>query len=51
MYPIYTGETNALAMKKQTQFTLIKENAFHVSDDIYIDSNWIPLLEWEEMSK
>lgn len=51
VYPIHSDEINALAMKKKTEFTLTKDIAYHVSDDIYDESNWIPLLEWEEMSK
>ncbi len=37
---------------KSTQFDLNKSKAWHVlPGDIYDESNWIPLLEWEERQK
>lgn len=51
VYACLDGVTSDNAeLKKKTQFKLDKSQAWHVSDDIYKEENWIPLLEWEKMS-
>ena len=51
VYPIAAGENNSTRMKNASSFTLEKENASHVSSPICDESNWTPLLEWEEENK
>ena len=45
------GEWNAPELIDRTEFTLDKNNAWHVEKDIFDESNWTPLLEWEEKNK
>ena len=45
------GEWNAPELIDRTEFTLDKNNAWHVEKDIFDESNWTPLLEWEEENK
>ena len=33
------------------EFKLVKENGFHVSENIFLPENWIPLSEWEEKNE
>ena len=53
VYPTYSNEFNPEYMrdKKAKTFTLDKTQSFHVSNDIYEPSNWIPLLEYEKNAK
>ncbi len=51
VYPIAAGENNSTRMKNASSFTLEKENASHVSSPITDESNWTPLLKWEEENK
>ena len=50
VYPTFDNEYNPEYMrdKKAKTFTLDKSQAYHVSDDIYEPSNWVPLLEYEK---
>ncbi len=50
VYPTFENEYNPEYMrdKKAKTFTLDKSQAYHVSDNIYEPSNWIPLLEYEK---
>lgn len=47
VYPCEGTEWNPEQMVDKTQFTLDKTKAFHVSNDIFQEKNWIPLLQWE----
>ena len=42
---------NAEHFKEATEFELEKDRAWHVSNNIYEEKNWIPLLEWEERKR
>lgn len=50
VYPTFDIEYNPEYMrdKKAKTFTLDKSQAYHVSDNIYEPSNWVPLLEYEK---
>ncbi len=51
-YPVVDSrEWNAPMITDYTKFTLDKNVAWHVSDNIFNPSNWIKLSEWEEMTK
>lgn len=47
-YPSVQTEWNAIQILNHTQFTLDKTQAYHVSDNIFDEANWIPLLDWEK---
>ncbi len=40
-------DTDAEDLRGKTAFDLSLDDAFHVSADIYVESNWIPLAEWK----
>ncbi len=44
-------EWNAPSIKDLERFTLDKNKAYHVKDNIFDSSNWITLSEWEEMTE
>lgn len=50
VYRVYSdamgAEWNAEILRKRKQFTLLKENGFHVSNDAFKSENWIPLTKW-----
>lgn len=48
IYPSVYQEWNSIQIYNHTQFTLDKTKAYHVSDNIFDEANWIPLLEWEK---
>ncbi len=51
-YPVVDSkEWNAPMITDYTKFTLDKNVAWHISDNIFNPSNWIRLSEWEEMTK
>ncbi len=37
--------------KEKTQFELTMTQAWHISDNIYEEKNWIPLLKWENRQR
>ena len=41
-------EWNIEKLRENTQFELDKSQAWHVSENIYEEKNWIPLNEWKE---
>lgn len=48
LYPLSNGEHHADQLLKRTKFTLDKNRAWHVKDNIFKTENWIPLLDWEK---
>ena len=44
-------EWNAPSIRDLERFTLEKNQAYHVIDNIFDSSNWITLSQWEEMTK
>lgn len=45
------GEWNAPDLVDRTEFTLDKNDAWHVEKNIFDESNWTPLIKWEEENK
>lgn len=51
-YPVlYDIEWNAPKITSYTEFTLDKTQGWHIKDNIFDQSNWIHISEWEEMNK
>ncbi len=51
-YPaIEAAEWNAAQIADHTQFKLDKTQGWHIKDDLFDQSNWIRIPEWEEMNK
>lgn len=48
VYPLSNGEHHADHLIKKNQFTLDKNRAWHVSNNMLEEKNWIPLLQWEQ---
>ncbi len=52
VYPIVDEvEWNATKIADHTQFKLDKTQGWHIKDDLFDQSNWIRIPEWEEMNK
>lgn len=51
LYPTLEADFALEALLNRTQFTLDKSQAYHVSENIFEEKNWIPLLEWEKNLK
>ena len=50
LYPLSNGEHHADQLLKKTKFTLDVSRAWHVTDDIFVKENWIPLSEYKANS-
>ncbi len=51
-YPVLNDiEWNAPKITSYTEFTLDKSQGWHIKDNIFDQSNWIHISEWEEMNK
>lgn len=44
-------DTDAADLRRRKQFNLTAAGGYHVQDDIYVESNWIPLAEWQRMQE
>lgn len=47
VYPLVSNEWNPTKMVEKKQFTLDKNTGYHVSGNVYDNSNWIRISEWE----
>ncbi|MBQ7165952.1 MAG: YidC/Oxa1 family membrane protein insertase [Treponema sp.] len=50
---IYTksGDIDGFDLRNKKKFNLSADGSYHVHDDIYVESNWIPLSDWQSRSK
>ena len=48
---IYTqsGDIDGFDLRNRKKFSLSMDGSYHVHDDIYVESNWIPLAEWQRL--
>ena len=46
---IRNSDVDAADLRKKKEFDLALGGSYHVHDDIYVESNWIPLAEWKRM--
>ncbi len=50
---IYTksGDIDGFDLRNKKKFSLSVDGSYHVQDNIYVESNWIPLSDWQLLSK
>lgn len=48
---IRNGDVDAADIRRRKTFDFALAGSYHVHDDIYVESNWIPLAEWQWMGE
>lgn len=46
-----SGDIDGFDLRSKKKFNLSVAGSYHVQDDIYVESNWIPLSDWQSLSK